>query len=474
MKKNLLLLILFLVLIDTLTALSGIELYNQGRLYEAKEALEHAVQSHRAGVAEMAVLGMTYTRLGMYSKAEQILDEALARAPEDPRVLNALAMLEFSSGNYSAAFDWLDRTGKGGTNFPRSTQPLVETLINRAVHLYQEGNFDQAAGALEEARKLDPINPRVIAMLIQLHRQEGPSEGLIELYRDFVKLEPENAQAHAELGVLLEETGQSTAAEASFLQAELYGTDEPYPYLYLALRAAQREVPLSELRTRLHLAIGKAVRRISSLRLQAAGTFQQKKGELSAEELEALQKLTGRTEQPKQIVRDSLLLLRESYSRPSEYGQDLRRLTDWYPHSLELRSALGSFLEEQSRHEEALAHWREVISDFPTLAEAHAGMARSLNALDQNQAARVAYRRARDLDPENPGLYRGLYQLYAAEGRKQELLQLYADIYERERTNSTLIRSWAELEEDLGLTEQATVHRLRAAELEQRRENGQE
>ena len=416
----------------------------------------------------MAVLGMTYTRLGMYAKAEQVLDEAHRLAPEDPQVLNALAMLEFATGNYSAAYRWLDLAPSSRESSAQSIQVLAASLINRSVSLYQQGDLDQAAAALEEARQLDPNNARVIAMLIQLYRQQGHSSRLIDLYRDFIKIQPENAQAHAELGILLDEAGRSSAAETAFLQAELLSTEEPYPYFYLARRAAEEQVPPSELHTRLHLAIGKAVRKISSIRVQAAGSFQQQQGNLTAEDLKALEELTSRSERPKQVLQDSIELLKQTYERLSEYEQDLERLIEWYPHSLELRCALGKVLEEQGRYDDARLHWRALLSDFSNAAEAHLGLARSLQGLGRDEAAQVAYRRARDIAPENPQVYHALQELYSAAGREQKLLQLYTDIYERERTNSTLIYAWAELEEQLGLKEQAAVHRLRAAELEQR------
>ena len=128
--------------------------------------------------------------------------------------------------------------------------------------------------------------------------------------------------------------------------------------------------------------------------------------------------------------------------------------------------AVGRVLEEQGRFEEARAHWLEVLEDLPTTAEAHLGLARSLERIGKPEEARIAYRRARDLDPENPDIYAALLRLYAAEG--EELLRLYGELYERERTNVALLDSWADLEERLGYAEQAAKHRMRARALEQR------
>lgn len=463
-------LMLFLATALHLSSSPGIDLYNQGRLHEAKQTLEQSVKTETAGVEEMAVLGMTYTRLAMYTKAEQILTEARQLAPEDPAVLNALAMLEFATGEYEAAYSWLGRSGSGRGSSAQGKQPLVDSLINRSVRLYKQGELPQAAETLQEAGRLDPDNAMIIAMLIQLHREMEQPDELIGLYRRYVTLQPENAQAYTELGILLDQSGRPAEAEAAFLKAEHYNTEEPYPYYYLARAALDKRSPAAVQLTRLHLAIGKAVRKIAMLRVQAAGTFQQQQGQLRAEELEELQDLTGRTEQPKQILQASLALLKGSFTQPQEYEQDLRRLIEWYPHSLELRCALGRLLEEQLRPDEAREHWRTILSDFPTATEAHIGLARSLQALGRQEDARIAYLRARDLEPENPEIYHALRQLYTAAGLEQKLLQLYRDIYDRERTNIALIYARAEIEAQLGLSEQAAAHRLRAAELERRQD----
>ena len=470
MKHIVMALMLFYVVVSSISATSGIDLYNQGRLYEAEETLEQAVEAGRAGIDEMAVLGMTYTRLGKYQQARQMLLEARQLAPDLPLVLQALAMLEMAVGNYAAAYQWLDLAKSGRESSDQSVQPLVASLINRAVQLYRQGQFEQAAAALEEARTLDPRNVKPIAMLIQLYRELNRIEPLIPLYKALIKIQPENAQAYAELGTLLNDSGVFAEAEKAFLQAEHYNTEEPYPYYFLARTSIESSGRADEQRSRLHLAIGKTVRKIAMLRVQAAGTLQQQQGELNAEELEALQELTGRTEAPKQILHASIALLKSSYTQPSNYEQDLRRLIEWYPHSLELRCELGHFLQEQHRLKDAREHWRALLSDFPTAVEAHIGLASSLHALGLREEARIAYLRARDLEPENPAIYRALQQLYTATGNEHELLQLYTDIYERERTNIALIHARAEIEEQLGLTEQASSHRLRAAELEHRRE----
>jgi Flp pilus assembly protein TadD len=204
------------------------------------------------------------------------------------------------------------------------------------------------------------------------------------------------------------------------------------------------------------------------LQMQAAGTIRKSEGAPSAEELEELGRLAERAEGPRRILREALILLAETHESTEAYARDLERLSDWYPHSLELLVAEGRVLEELGNYGEAREHWLAVLDDMPTAAEAHLGLARCLEHLGRAEEARTAFRRARDLEPENPEVYADLLRLYAETGEEQALLDLYGELYSRERTNVALLDAWAELEDRLGYVEQAAEHRLRARALEQR------
>jgi Flp pilus assembly protein TadD len=209
------------------------------------------------------------------------------------------------------------------------------------------------------------------------------------------------------------------------------------------------------------------------LQMQAAGTIRKTEGAPSAEEVEELERLARAAERPRRILREALALLAETHDSTEAYARDLERLSDWYPHSLELLVAEGRVLEELGRFGEAREHWLAVLEDMPTAAEAHLGLGRCLEQLGSLQEARTAFRRARDLEPENPEVYAHLLGLYTAAGEEQALLHLYEELYSRERVNVPLLDAWAELEDRLGNPQGAAEHRLRARALEQREEQKQ-
>ena len=445
---------------------------SQSRLSETREKLETAVSAGQADVSDMAELGMTYIQLEEYELARQILMSAHQKDIKNQQVLEALGRLELANGNYEAADKWFNSVDDRLSLLEQNHKLKVNFLINCSIEFYHDDNFEKAEDLLKEALSLDPYHPLALSMLIQLGKEQGYNSSLVELYQRLLLIEPENAQAYAELGMLLDEQGHSAEAEKAFKNAEMFSTEEPYPYFYLAAADRERKILKNQNSSslevsRLHLAIGKSFRKISLIQLQAANTIQQKQGELSSKELSQLERLSGLFIRPKQILKESIILLKECYPNNADYEEDLRRLIEWYPHSLELCCSLGNLLDEQQRFDEAYEYWRDILENLPTAAEAHIGMARSLEALGRLHQAEVAYQRARDLTPENREIYLALNRLYLSNGQEEILLQWYAELYEREQTNIILLNAWADLEEVMGLLENATIHRLRVKKLEE-------
>ncbi|MBN1836667.1 MAG: tetratricopeptide repeat protein [Spirochaetales bacterium] len=530
-RLPLLLLLLLLALpsvpicaLDRSQAALGISLYNQGRLREAREVLEQVVAAGDAGAVELAVLGMSCVGLGEHDRAREVLLQAKELAPFSSLVHIGLGMLEFELGAYEPAYQHFELARQIEPDSQQAANGMVASLVNRAIQLYREGqelqaeqlllearrihpdaavvlqnlgliekdkgNLDRAAQYFEQALELEPRNPLLIGLLLELEKlalekQRGGSGGnterggagsgeppgpaaLIRLYRRLLEVQPDNAQAQAELGVLLNEQGQPGEAERAFLEAEALGTEEPYPYLFLARLSRERGDEGSRILSLLHSAIGKAIRKRSGLQLQAAGTIRQTEGQLGAKEMKALQRLSSLADEPRAVLLEALELLEKTHESRQAYEQDLRRLGSWYPHSPELAVALGRLLEAAGRYGQALDLWIGIVEDLPAATEAHLGLARSLEHLGRLEEARIAYLRTRDLDPENREVYPALLRLYEAAGREQDLLQHYRELYARERTNVALLDAWAELEERLGQAEQAAAHRLRARALEQR------
>ena len=83
------------------------------------------------------------------------------------------------------------------------------------------------------------------------------------------------------------------------MQAEQWGSSEPYPYYFLA--KSRGSVSLA------YLAAGKAVQKAELLRCQAAQHIQERAGDLREDDLERLKELSERIDEPLKILEDTLV-----------------------------------------------------------------------------------------------------------------------------------------------------------------------
>jgi Flp pilus assembly protein TadD len=462
--------------------LRGIRLYNQNRLTEARVALERAVESGTASVREMTVLGMTYTRLGQEKEARSVLEKAQDLDPFDPLVHIALGTLAFQLRDFPKAYHHFQLSDRFNPGSERARAGMVASLVNSALVLHADGKGEQAEARLLEAHRIDPEAPVVLYNLGVLARERGDLERAAAYLEEAVRLVPENAEAFVELGALYTKLGKSEAAEGAFRRAVALDTEEPLPYYYLATHAladetarrshgdAEGATALSVIRSHLHSAIAKAIRKGDLVRMQAAKAVSGKKDSLSEGDLEALSELSKAAEKPRHILQDSIALLEQSFDEPQAFMEDVERLQRWYPHNLDLGLALGRLLVETGRLDKARRHWTALIEDYPTAADAHLGMADTLMALGDAEAARVAYQRARDLAPEQPEIYEALRALHEPAQGEEALVSWYRELYERERGNVVLLDALASLEEELGYAAEAELHRRRARRIREARQ----
>lgn len=470
----------------------AIKLFNEGMFEQAAAVLEEALDQGKALPFDLALLGLSYLRLGRLPEAENMLERARSLDPFLAIVHLGLGNLRFEQQRFQEAYEAFNRAAEIEPHSQEAKNGMVASLINQGAEQFSAGGekvaeeyFQQAlaidpysvpalrnlgilelerghpAGAasyLEKARSLAPQDAQILSLLVKAREEEGDATALMRELQRLVALQPRNSSAWAKLGLLYEQHGDDGQAEQAFDQAEQWGTDEPYPYYWLAKR--RRSIALA------HLAVGKAIQQAGLFRLQAAQTVEKKQGELGEDELHLLKELSTRIAEPLTVLTDSLELLEELHGDPSAFRQDLMLLVDWYPHSLELKEAMAELSQRQGEWSEALSTWETVLKSHPTSIKAQAGRAKALEMLGQPDRAALAYRRALELDPRDEELYEGLFRVYRALGEERELLSLLEEQSLRDTRNPVLFGRLAALEESLGMTEEAQAHRKRKAELE--------
>jgi tetratricopeptide (TPR) repeat protein len=470
----------------------SVKLYNQGMFEEAARVLEAVVDEARADPFDQALLGLCYLRLDKLEEAKTALEQAHRRDPTLGIVHLGLGQLAFEQRRFEEAYQAFSRAEELDPQSRDAREGRVASLINRGAEHYAEGeteaaegtfrhaleldpnsvpalrnlailelereNAEQAAVHLEKARTLAPGDSKVQILLVQLREQQGDSTALMRELQRLVELQPRNPDAWAKLGILYEQHGNAAHAEAAFVQAEQWGSSEPYPYYWLA--RSRGSVSLA------HLAAGKAVQKAGLLRFQAAQHIQEREGDLGEEDLERLKDLSDQIGEPLQILEDTLALLQELRGDPEAFGEDLLLLNEWYPHSVELQEALAAFYQNRGDWLEALDVWEQVLSAHPASMKAQAGRGMALEQLGRLEEAIVAYRRALDQDPRNEERYEDLLRIYRRLNQEEELLAYLREQILRDPRNPLLFGKLADLEERLGYTEEASAHRRRQAELE--------
>ncbi len=153
--------------------------------------------------------GLKLSARGQHLPAIARFEEALARAPDDTRILFAL-------GNTARA---LGLAGPAEQFFRRvlaQAPDRLEALVNLANLLRAEGNFAAAEALLAPALARDPQSAELWLTLGSVHRETGDPGRAIAHYRQALALRPDYPQALGNLADLLADDGEVEQALALY------------------------------------------------------------------------------------------------------------------------------------------------------------------------------------------------------------------------------------------------------------------
>jgi tetratricopeptide (TPR) repeat protein len=487
------LLVLLLVPLPALTAQSPADdaaraqsLFDEKKYADAAAILEKLQQRGNPAPAQLILLGMCYTELQELDKASAVLDKAALLAPGSVPLLNARGNLAFTRKRFADAVELFRNAHRLDPKDGNAIAGLVASLSNDGVGLFGQDRIDDARKAFREALDLDPrsvpalrnigilemekgdpavsaryleralaVSPgdvQVLRFLFLAKNRQGDTAAMLSILDRLIAAQPADPEPYAVKARLLEQEGKPQEAADLFAKAVDRGTEDPLPYLRVGQARRSRYT--------LHDAVGKAVQLISALQLQASRAVSKAQ---TPEDLRGAKLITARVDDIRIVLDTSLSLLRE-IDGDSVFEQDLARLQTWYPGSVDLLAALGRLYQEKEGWRDALAAWQKILSDHPLDRDAQSGAGLAFEKLGDREQAITAYRRARELEPESADIYAALERVYS--GRTAELHQVLQDISFRETRNVVLLRELVKLEEGLGLSDEATAHRARIAEIE--------
>lgn len=96
---------------------------------------------------------------------------------------------------------------------------FIQTVMNRALALYHDGQFDSAEVLFETVASEPAARPRVQLIRGVIALQRGEDERALDLLEEAIQLNPADGEAHANLGLLLLKARQHSQALAAYAAA---------------------------------------------------------------------------------------------------------------------------------------------------------------------------------------------------------------------------------------------------------------
>ena len=277
---------------------------------------------------------MEHQQAGRLAEAHAVLDEVLARQPDNADALHLMGVMQFVEGRTEEGVALL---GRAVAKAPR----FALAMGNLAAMLSQLKRPAEALAALRRAAEVGPQDPLALHNLGYGMLKAGDAAGAAEHFLHAVQLDPDDALAHAGLGTARLRQQRFHEAEASLRQA-------------LGLRPAEPEI---------HMNLGVTLRMLGKLD-EAIGSLRVA--------------LLLRPDYAQAMVNLGLVLLERG--RTDEAVESLRRATTTDPALGEAHFALGQTLRAQGDTAAAVASLRRAVETLANPAPAYNALSRLLAA----------------------------------------------------------------------------------------------
>ncbi|CAN5746548.1 hypothetical protein BH24ACT18_BH24ACT18_13030 [soil metagenome] len=195
---------------------AGLTLFDAADFAEAYGFFEKAVEAateeeQRSGALTFRANALDM--LGRYDEAVAAYEEVIAETPEWWEAHANLGICHARNGRMERAEAAFRRGLEDCPGSPEIRDELAAHL------LAQGGDLQEALKLSEEAVALGRDEIRHLITLGEVKLALGDDEGTAEAYRAVLALDPENPDAHLELGILHERRGETAEAEEHFIES---------------------------------------------------------------------------------------------------------------------------------------------------------------------------------------------------------------------------------------------------------------
>ena len=189
-----------------------------------------------ASIAESLSDALRNFQLGRLSEAESACREILAADPEYDAAMHLLGLIALRGGLVALAVEWI---GKACARNPQN----AEALGNLGIALATVGELDRAAVSFERAVELNPSYAEALTNLGNLRLAQGRLNDAIACHRRAIAARPDYAQAWCNLGIALRARklpDDAAQAQSSFEHALDLNPDFPEAHNNLGLLLQDR------------------------------------------------------------------------------------------------------------------------------------------------------------------------------------------------------------------------------------------
>ena len=290
-------------------------------------------------------------------------------------------------------------------NFKKPSQQQLNSLLE----LYQTGRYVDAEKLSVSITEEFPKHPFAWKVLAAVLKQIGRiSESLIASQRS-VQLDPQDAEAHSNLGNTLQQQSRLEEAEASYGQAITLKPDYAEAHYNLG-NTLKEQGRLNEAEA----SYGQAI----TLKPDYAeahynlGNTLKEQGRLNEAEASYGQAITLKPNDAEAYSNLGVML--QELGRLNEAEASYGQAITLKPNDAEAHNNLGVMLQELGRLDEAEVSLGQAITLKPNDAEAHNNLGNVLQELGRLEEAEVSYRQAITLKPGNAGAWFNIFFLLQA------------------------------------------------------------
>ncbi|WP_144111270.1 cellulose biosynthesis protein BcsC [Paraburkholderia sp. BCC1886] len=187
------------------------------------EEIRHQMTAPRPAVATGPVMDPRLTRgfaafkAGDIATAEQSFTDVLRDKPNNTDALGGLGLVRMQQGDLAQAQTLLSRAVSrpgAGTNWSTALNSArYWLLVNQAEGAQNVGDFAAARREIDQALRLDPLEPGGRDASARLYAAQGDLKRAEKLYRDVLATSPNNREAVSGLVDILAQTGRAEEAQ---------------------------------------------------------------------------------------------------------------------------------------------------------------------------------------------------------------------------------------------------------------------